>query len=216
MVQIRVTAAPLFLVLPLLGACRSIETDVASSVAPDFRAQRYEKIVVSSPGGDLRARRAVEGTAEAALEAVGVEVVQLGEILFPGEDHDEAAVRAAVESSGAGAYLTIVPLQTWVDEYYVPPSFSTNADFGRFGHPYGWGYSTTWFTGGYTVSEPRATFDARLFDVEQEAIAWVASVGVRGASGTTWTEMRSKATATAVEQLIADGMVAVRPSAADG
>lgn len=196
--------------LLLLAACQSIETDVASSVAPEYRGHTYSRLCVSSPEGDLRVRRAAEEALAEELTKLGVECMQLGEILFAGKEYGEEEVRSAVEESGAEGYLTIVSLQTWVDEYYVPPSVSTSGTYGWHGHPYGWGYSTTWVSGGYTISRPRATYDVRLVDVATEDVAWVASVGVRGTTETSWADMRSAAAKRAVSQLVEDGVLAVK------
>lgn len=200
------------LFVPLLASCTSIEADIESSVAPAFAAARFSKLCVSTPENDLRARRAVEHEVARRLEPKGVTVIQLGKLLFPGEEHTEEEVRAAVRDCGADAFLTIVPLQTWTDERYVPPSVTTSTNYGRSGHPYGWGYSTTWVSGGYTISQPRATFDIRLLDVATEDVAWVATVGVRGTSDSSWTDLRTAAAAKAVEQMLKDGILAtVKP-----
>jgi hypothetical protein len=202
-------SACLLFAVSMLAACQSIETEVASSTAPEFRGRRFARICVSTPEDDLLARRAVENAVADELSRAGVEVLLLSELLFPGRDHSEDEVRARVQESGADAFLTVVPLQSWIDTRYVPPTVSSTWDYGRRGHPYGWGYSTTWVAGGYTISRPNATFDVRLLDVASEEIAWVASVSTSGSSGTSWTEMRARAGRAAARQLVRDGLLAV-------
>lgn len=195
------------LLLPALTACQSIDTEAASSTAPEFGGRTFRKICVSTPENDLLARRAVESAVADALAAHGVEAVQMGELLFPGREYPQEEVRTAVQRTGAEGFLTIVARQTWTESHYVPPTLTTTWDYGWRGHPYGWGSGSAWAWGGYTVSRPNATFDARLMDVASEQIAWVASVSASGSSGTAWTEMRAAAGRQAVAQLAEDGLI---------
>lgn len=197
----------LLAVLPLLAACRSIETEVASSTAAEARGRTFARICVSTPDGDLIARRTVERAIADELGRSGADALQLGDLLFPGREHGEEEVREQVRNSGADGFLTIVPLQSWFDTHYVPPMVTSTWDYGRRGHPYGWGFSSTWVSGGYTVSRPNATFDVRLLDVRTEQVVWVASVTASASSDTSWAEIRARAGRDAVRQLAEDGLL---------
>ncbi len=195
----------------LLAGCASIQTEVASSTDPAFRGRTFEKLCVSAPQADLLARRAVEGALAAELRtASGSEVVQLGEVLFPGREHKDEDVQAAVVASGADGYLIVSPLQSWTDERQVPATMSSTWwDYGGRRRP-GFGTTTTWFTGGYTIAQPNAVFEARLLDVPGGTTVWIASVRAEGAPGSTWAELHAAAAREAAQRLVADGLLAPR------
>lgn len=196
------------LLTSVLVGCASVQTEIASSTDPDFVGRTFRKLCVSAPQDDLLARRAVEGALATELgEAAGVEVVQLGEILFPGRKHTDEDVRTAVADSGADGYLVVSPLQSWVDERQVPASVSSTWwDYGGRWRP-GFGTTTTWITGGYTVAQPNSVFEARLLEVPSGTTVWIASVRAEGAPGSSWADLHSAAAREAARRLAADGLL---------
>jgi hypothetical protein len=204
------------LLTSVLAGCASVHTEIASSTDRAFVGRTFRKLCVSAPQDDLLARRAVEGALADELDQnAGVEVVQLGEILFPGREHTEEDVRSAVEDSGADAYLVVSPLQSWVDERHVPASVSSTWwDYGGRRRP-GFGTTTTWVTGGYTVAQPNAVFEARLLEVPSGTTVWIASVRAEGAPGRSWADLHSAAAREAARRLAADGLLPPKADAAD-
>ncbi|MBI5851235.1 MAG: hypothetical protein HZB39_09420 [Planctomycetes bacterium] len=189
------------------AACRGIETDVAAVLSPDLAGRRYQRICVSAPDGDLRMRTVVEIAMSEALSGHGVATSRLGELLFPGKEHSEDQIAETVRKTGADGFLVLKPISSWTDEQWVPPSITTSGYGGR-GRPWGWGYSTSWVAGGYTISRPRATIDVRLFDVTKEDVTWVASVGVAGSGDVDWAALRAEAARAAIARLASDGLLA--------
>lgn len=190
-----------------LTACASIETDVSSVRSPDFAGRRFSVLCVSAPDPDLRLRTATEDALAAALESRGVEASRLNTLLFPGKNHTEEEIAAKVRESGALGFLVLKPVSTWTEEQWIPGTITTHSHWGANRRPWGWGYGTTWVSGGYTVTRPRATIDARLFDVASEEIAWMASIGVSGSGGSSWADLRRAAAEVAVTRLAEDGML---------
>ncbi|MCC6784373.1 MAG: hypothetical protein IT457_16135 [Planctomycetes bacterium] len=197
-----------FLALVLLTAasCAGIETDLAAVVSPELAGRSYRQICVSAPDGDLRMRSAVEDAMSAALADRGIATTRLGQLLFPGKEHGEDEIAAAVKQTGADGFLVLKPISSWTDEQWIPPTITTSGYGGR--RPWGWGYGTSWVSGGYTVSRPRATIDVRLFDVAKEDVTWVASVGVAGGGDADWTALRIEAARAAIARLAQDGLLA--------
>jgi hypothetical protein len=80
-----------------------------------------------------------------------------------------------VKQTGADGFLVLKPISSWTDEQWIPPTITTSGYARR---PWD---GTSWVSGGYTVSRPRATIDVRLFDVAKEDVTWVAASASRAA-----------------------------------
>ncbi|MFO1053801.1 MAG: hypothetical protein U1F36_16415 [Planctomycetota bacterium] len=202
--MIRATRLALLL---LLGACTGITTDIAAVRAPEFASNDYSKVCVSAPDADIRLATGTEAALADGLRARGVAAIRLGDLLFVGKPHEEAEIAAKVRESGADAFLVLKPVSSSTEERWIPPSITTTTDYGRRSRPWGWGYSTTWVSGGYSVSMPRATLEARLFDVASEQVVWVASVEASGNASANWLDLRTAAAAKVVERLDADHLL---------
>lgn len=144
----------------------------------------------------------------AELEAASTaRVQQLVDLMFPGRTYSDEEVREAVRNSGADGFLAVAPLQTWTDTRHVPTTVSSTWWDHGYRRPMGWGGATTWVSGGYTVSEPHAVFDARLLDVSTGEVAWMATVAAQGVPGSTWSSLHTAAAREAARRLAADGLL---------
>ncbi len=202
--MLRVVGAVLFC---FLTSCTGIETDVAAVLSPELAGRRYAHLCVSAPDGDLRMRTAAEAAMAQALTERGVTTSSLGALTFPGKTLTDDEIAELVRKTGADGFLVLKPINSWVDEQWIPPTITTSGGYGAYGRPWGWGQSTTWVSGGYNVSRPRATFDVRLFDVAKEDVAWVASIGAAGGGDAAFVELRCEAGRAAIERLVADGLL---------
>lgn len=217
MLGLRSLRALAVLAAALTGGCASIETEVASSTAPEAVGRTFQNLCVSAPQGDLLSRRAIEGAMAAELEAASTaKVQQLGDLMFPGRTYSDEEVREAVRDSGADGFLAVVPLQTWTDTRHVPATISSTWWDHGYRRPMGWGGATTWVSGGYTVSQPHAVFDARLLDVATGEVAWMATVAAQGVPGSTWSSLHTAAARQAAIRLAADGLLIPRNAADQG
>jgi hypothetical protein len=191
-----------------LASCAGVTAEVTAVRAPEFAGRTFGPICVSAPDPDLAIRQNSEAAMASALRGVGATAIELGTVLFPGKEHSEDVIAAAVRQTGATGFLVLKPIASWTEDQWIPPTITTTSFMGPGGRrPWAWGYGTTWVSGGYSVTRPRANIEARLFDVATEETAWLASIGVTAPAGSSWVDVWRAAGEAAVARLIADGLV---------
>ena len=139
----------------------------------------YKKFIVVVNVQDLGLRQTAEKRFVEKLAARGVEGVPSHVVLFPGKVYQDDEIASKLDELAVEAIVVVEPTGTGSSFHYVPPTTRTQTDARVYGNQVK-GSSTTTTTGGYNVSKPWASFNARVMDASSGNIVWTASATTNG------------------------------------
>lgn len=203
-------AGPLALALTACSTTPKVE--VASQLRRDIDVVPPTKVCVTAALEDIAVRKQAEARVVARLQAEGIEAVAWTDIFFVGKEYTDDELRSTLTEQGVDDVLALEIKRMWTDEKVVPTTTSAGGYYGRgWDHYHYAGWQTTYVSGGYTVAQPRALYEARLIRCVDKEVVWLASFRVEGDSSKDWRDLQRAAGDRLVPTLRKDGLLPPQP-----
>ncbi|MDB5491319.1 MAG: hypothetical protein JWO78_1168 [Micavibrio sp.] len=194
----------------VLAACApTTQTTGASFTDPAYRGQRFASLVVEADKAGLQERQAIENGTAQALRKSGVNARTSLELLPPTREYSDSAVRQALGQTGAQGVIEIIPAAKQIRERYFPPTYHAGIAHGRYGTGFGGGmmFGPGFYDPGYTVDEPRVTYNVTLYAVPGYRKVWTGEFRTDGSGGMDYGDVGSHFGSALVQRLQQDGLI---------
>ena len=203
-----------------VAGCAS--ANMTSMAAPDVKGHTYARVLVFADIDDLGQRQ----EAENSLTAVSVNGVANGDMLcdpicrvpglttaltkfvpaytvfFPGRQYSLDDIATVLRREQIDATLVVSPTTVGVETVYIPPSYLTTCSATAGATSCG-----TNPVGGGTLAKPWEKFAAKLFDVADGRVVWVATSTASGTAFASRSDLIRSMAALTREKLLKDGVV---------
>ncbi|MBK7361020.1 MAG: hypothetical protein IPJ01_01560 [Micavibrio sp.] len=203
-----------FLMIPvlLLAACAQVTATRGSSFTdPAFTGGGFSSLVIDARAGSLTEREAIERSAVAEAQRIGIPATASIDVLPPTRDTGEQARKRKIMNTGAAVVLEIHPREKQIVRDYIPGSRYRNSPW----HHRGWrhgrhGYDDPFFYDepSLILEEPESHYEAILFTLPHYRKAWAGDLTTRGPTGMSFDDVAANYGRELVERLAADGMLA--------
>lgn len=177
-------------------------TNVSSYKDPSFNDRKITKVLMLSAFQDIGARQRSDQAGCDRFKEYGVDCIP-GTIFLPPTQPlpSKEELLQRCKENGIDSYFVLAMVGAGTSESYVPQSSQTQGQFG----PFGQYRSTTQTYGGYNVSKPHASFEAKLVDVETGKPAWVATPNSRGNAFADYDDLVMSVIRNSIDKIATDG-----------
>ena len=198
--------------LMISGCAQQIVTNVNGFVDPKYREYiKFDSVAVMALGGSLEQAQAIEDTAVKEFSERGVRALRSLDLVPPTRKLTGESWSKAIHESKVEAMLYIKLKDLDLTERYIPPRYhpgrlsATSTDYGSYteiivrqspGH----------VSGGYTISEPTATYSLTLQAAHRGETAWIANAHSYGYAKHRFIDLARSVTVKSVEQLFAEDL----------
>lgn len=195
----------------VLAGC--VQTDVSSFSDPANQPNlSFKSILVVGAGMTLDERQLAEKTLTKKLLERGVTPISGMKWLPPTRDYSAQEEAEQIAKSGAEALLILALGDKDTVEVYIPPTYHPGTTTSRVSVIGNTAYVTSttspgYTTGGGTVSKPRSTYKAALYDLTTGNKVWVADLSSRGAAVVKFSALTISASNSTIEKLVEDGLI---------
>ena len=193
----------------MLLACTA-RTSITSFVDPAYRqTHTFPSVAVFAMGVGLEERQTIEDTVAQRFADHGVRAIRGIDVVPPTRQVTDKEWTQDVLASGADTVLIISKTGQGVSHAYVPQTYYPGATSGTaqtvgdmtfFNFNQNPGYTT----GGHTISKPRVTYSAVLFNVQNGQPMWKADAKSRGNAFADYNDLGRSVADETVDQLIRD------------
>ena len=193
----------------LLLACVA-RTSVTSFVDPAYRQDHnFSSVAVFASGVGLEERQTIEDTVAQRFADHGVRAIRGIDIVPPTRQVTDKEWTQDVVASGADTVLIISKTGQGVSHAYIPQTYYPGATSGTAQTVgdmtfFNFNQSPGYTMGGHTISKPRATYSAVLFNVQDEQPMWKADAKSRGSAFADYNDLGRSVADETVDRLIAD------------
>lgn len=179
-----------------LASCAS--TNVTSFKDREYAKSNYTKIAVLSGASDLEGRKKLERAFVVSLGEQGVLAVSLIDLIPPTRNVTKDELKQVLLGQGCDCLLMIQLIDAYTENVSMPGYAST---------VWGRGGSFTTYSGGGTVSKPRAKFKIDLIDSNSEKTVWTSSTFTAGNTFAGVDTVVNSLAASTVNKLKEDGLL---------
>ena len=193
----------------MLLACTA-RTSITSFVDPAYRQPHTSSsVAVFAMGVGLEERETIEDTVAQRFADHGVRAIRGVDVVPPTRQVTDEEWTHEVVASGVDTVLIISKTGQGVSQAYIPQTYYPGATYGT-ARTLG---NTTYFdlnqspgytTGGHTISKPRATYSAVLFNVQDGQPMWKADAKSRGNAFADFNDLGRSVADETVDKLIDD------------
>jgi hypothetical protein len=167
----------------------------------------FSTVLVVGKFQSLEQRRLAEERLCSELSnATTCRCVAWSQAFFPGQDYSADQIRENLQRLQIDAVLTLQPTGSGTSTSYVPQSSTTTSNAYVTGNTIT-GTSKTQTSGGYNINKPWASFEATLWSVADDQIAWYATAESGGNAYAGWDNLIKSAAGKTINGLVADGVL---------
>lgn len=186
----------------LLIGCAS--TRMVSQVNTELASRSFTKILVNGNFQSLEYRQLVEDKLCDELSRITTCIfLKSYDVFFPGQEYSMEQIANRLTELGIDGILIIQPKGSGITSAYVPQMSHTNISAWISGNTVS-GSSTTMTYGGYRIGKPWANFEAILWSVADDKVAWYATAITKGYAYNDWGDLVKSASSKTIRKLIAD------------
>lgn len=165
-----------FLAAVFVAGCDPYDVEVATFKSPDFASMRYSRVLVCVDSKDLITKKNFENELKYNFLKYSVRAATDSETFPPTNTYTEADRLQTMKRDGFDAYLVLAIDDYKVDKHQVAPTSQwTTGQIKQDGD------NTTYVqqtqqVGGYTETNMKVTYSAKLFDVATNKVAWMGTM----------------------------------------
>lgn len=182
-------------------------TKISSQVNRSFGDRQFQKLMVYANFQDLDFRRlAEEKLYNDVIGKSKAECVKAIDVFFPAQTYSSDEVLQRFKDLSIDGILTLQPTGAGTTTTYIPKSSHTTGSAYFYGNTVV-GSSRTYDFGGFSVSKPRASYEAVLQSTEDGSVFWYATAKSKGNAFAGWENLIKSASGKVVNKLVAEGLL---------